>query len=107
MGILGAIAASLANPAVILGGLVLAGILWLQPPKWAWRILGAFVLWDCVILASRWSPIVRSPHGYPAPEDMGMLEQVDVDRAGVHLAAAILIAAAVLAARALTTRTSP
>lgn len=80
------------NPAVILGGLIVGGVLWLQPPKWAWRIFAGLILWDCIILASRWAPIIRSPNGYPAPEDLGMLEPADVNRAGIQLAAAILIA---------------
>lgn len=76
---------------VILAGVALGGILWLQPPKWPWRILAVLVAADLVILSSKWPPVIRSPYGFPAPEDLGMLDQADVTRAGIQLAGAILI----------------
>lgn len=105
MGILWEIAASLGTWPVILGGLGGGAILLTQKWIWAYRILAAFVLWDCVILASHWpDKIVRTPTSFPAPEVMGQLEQADVTRAGLQLAGAILIMAAIQLARVVTGR---
>lgn len=101
MGTIQEIIASLASPDAIFGGLILGGLMWTQPPKWAWRILAIFFFGDCAILSSRWAKVIYDPRGYPAPEDMGILEQADVTRAGIQLAGAILIATlAYLALRA-------
>lgn len=106
MGIIWELAVSLKNPIVWMTGLGVGVLLLSQETKWRWRIVGVLILWDLVILASKFE--IETKHGLyryqeawtssNAPQvspliNPGSMQPEQVHLAGVQLAGAILVTA--------------